>query len=351
MKLLNRPGIVLFIALFLTFGVATACDVPVFRFALERWQPDTYKVMITGQYSEPEKDQLRQPLELINVEVEFLEGEQPRVDLFTPGEHPKRIFSHDAPQQAVAQIADSDIRKAVVDKILSGVSGVFVIVNSGNEAQDNQALIEVNHAIQNAEKQLTILSGVVHADSEEKDLRDPDNNLRSTLDLKIDFDVIVMDRSNDVVITQMLLSVEDDLSDIESVMVFPLFGRGRVLPPFIGKGISRDNLMTPLREITAACSCTIKNQNPGSDIILQADWDARLKGNEVIIDKTLPELMGMGDLHQSKSTPEQTPPVTAEKKPLRSEQPNLPLRWVIVGITGFIILGTFIIRAKGRQSN
>ena len=351
MKLRNRPSIILFIALFLTFGAAVACDVPVFRFALERWEPDAYKVVITGKYSEQAKDELRQLIEFINVEVDFLGGEKPRVDLFSPGEYPQRIFSNDAPQQAVAKIADSKIRKAIVDKILSGVSGVFIILNSGDEARDHQALIEVNQAIQDAEQQLKILSGVVSADSEEKDLRDPDNNLRSKLDLKIDFDVIVMDRSDDVVLTQMLLAVEDDLSDIESVMVFPLFGRGRVLPPFIGNGISRDNLMTPLREITAACSCTIKNQNPGSDIILKADWDARLKGNEVIIEKTLPELTGAGDFHQSKSTPQQTPQVIAEKRSSRPDRPHVSLRWVIAGITGFIILGTFIIRAKGRQSN
>ena len=72
-----------------------------------------------------------------------------------------------------------------------------------------------------------------------------------------------------------LLAVEDDLHEfVDEPMLFVVYGRGRVLPPYIGKGITYDNLAECTEFITGACSCTVKDQNPGVDLLVQYDWEA-----------------------------------------------------------------------------
>jgi len=76
-------------------------------------------------------------------------------------------------------------------------------------------------------------------------------------------------------VVDSLLSLESDLTSEEFAaqpMVFAVFGRGRALPPFVGKGITRDNLLECVYFLTGACSCTVKDQNPGMDLLFATDW-------------------------------------------------------------------------------
>jgi hypothetical protein len=69
--------------------------------------------------------------------------------------------------------------------------------------------------------------------------------------------------------------MEKDLKDEEFVdkpMMFMVFGRGRALPPCIGKGVNRDNLLDCVDFVTGACSCTVKDQNPGMDLLFATNW-------------------------------------------------------------------------------
>ena len=72
-------------------------------------------------------------------------------------------------------------------------------------------------------------------------------------------------------------------------MVFPIFGRGRVLYALVGKGIRADNLGEAARFLIGSCSCQIKEQNPGVDLILSADWKKLLKTDK-LLDEELPKL-------------------------------------------------------------
>jgi len=78
-------------------------------------------------------------------------------------------------------------------------------------------------------------------------------------------------------LVKMLLAVEPDLNDAEYAkdpMVFAVYGRGRAMPPYVGKGITAENLLDCMAFLAGACSCTVKDQNPGMDLLMQFDWDA-----------------------------------------------------------------------------
>jgi hypothetical protein len=73
---------------------------------------------------------------------------------------------------------------------------------------------------------------------------------------------------------RMLMASEPELEKYaDEPMVFVVYGRGRALPAYIGAGITRENLLDCLYFISGACSCTVKEQNPGVDLLVRYDWE------------------------------------------------------------------------------
>jgi hypothetical protein len=71
----------------------------------------------------------------------------------------------------------------------------------------------------------------------------------------------------------MLLNVESDLKDIREPMLFGIFARFKALEPLVAKGISEENINLMIDFLTADCSCLIKDDLPGTDILFAGDWE------------------------------------------------------------------------------
>lgn len=74
--------------------------------------------------------------------------------------------------------------------------------------------------------------------------------------------------------SSMLLSVETDLKDISEPMLFGIFGRFKALEPLLGRGISEENVNLMVDFLTADCSCLIKDDLPGMDILFTNHWES-----------------------------------------------------------------------------
>lgn len=83
-------------------------------------------------------------------------------------------------------------------------------------------------------------------------------------------------------------------------MAFPIFGRGRVLCALVGEGISEMNVEEVCGFVSGACSCVVKYQNPGVDMLMDVRWDAALMGEESAIPEVKqPPLMGLAKFAQA----------------------------------------------------
>jgi hypothetical protein len=72
-----------------------------------------------------------------------------------------------------------------------------------------------------------------------------------------------------------MMTVEPDLAGlVDQPMVFAVYGRARILEPYVGKGITVDNLAQLVEFVTGACSCQVKDANPGVDLLTTWNWDA-----------------------------------------------------------------------------
>lgn len=318
-------------------GAAFACQVPVFRYALERWEPDSYEVVVVGaDLLDPAQ---REVLEFLgnapldrempaNLRVAQVNSdataeaapapapasadklpdlEMPRLELYYPGRLREFLsepfWTGKVTMENARKIVHSPMRTEIVRRILQGDSATWLLVESGNKEKDDAAEQKLVEFSGDAEETLKIPDGVIGANevsnTEYLSPSDAENVLTSDVPLKIAFSVVRLSREDpqEEVLLGMLLSVEDDLGEYANEPIaFPVFGRGRILEPLIGAGLTRDNVLFDSSYLCGACSCQVKEQNPGIDLLVAAAWDAALSGSQVIMEKVLPPLEGAGSL-------------------------------------------------------
>lgn len=293
---MNSPKlpITLFASVLLVAVTAWGCQVPVFRYALERWEPGRYLIKTPT---------VLKTADLANVEVQVTAGikslqlHYPR-QLRQASEQP--IWTAPVNDKNLSLILDSPARQTLRKRLLSGQSAVWLLIESGNATLDNAAEKILETGLKAAQEKLKLPDGVITQD----EANDPEKRhenadvLQSDLPLKIEFSTLRLSRKNEeeAALIAMLMNVEPDLVDyLEEPMVFPIFGRGRALEPMIGKGIHADNVYQAAAYLCGACSCEIKEQNPGIDLLMTADW------GDVGTDEVLPATV---EIQAKPETPE-----------------------------------------------
>ncbi len=263
-------------------AAAMACQVPVFRYALERWEPGAYRVRA------PETLKVDPHA---NVEIEKTAAVT-QLELYYPPKlrqaSEKPIWSAPMSEANVRVMLDSPMRRELMKRLLAGQSAVWLLIESGDAAKDEAAAKVIAEGLRAAQEKLKLPDGVITQDeaNDPKKRHENADVLQSALPLKIEFSTLRMSRGNaeEAALIAMLMHIEPDLSDyVKEPMVFPIFGRGRALEPMIGKGIHVDNIVEAATYLCGACSCEIKEQNPGIDLLMTADWGA------VGTDEVLPE--------------------------------------------------------------
>lgn len=304
-----------------------ACDTPVYRYAMYRWTPTPYEVYYFHEdffqeekYNEKDTASHKaierlsadpeRPANIVLIPVNLFADRDlrgvppdvrkmwqkqenkslPRYLLVSPqGAH---VYSGALTSDEIASLATSAARQRIADLLADGRSGTFVLLTGKDKSANESAEKMLNAlAADVAAGKVDLYSGPQpgpgspSVGSEEV----PDSSLpKSESDIdKEDADKSAPSRQIGVVtlarddpkerwLTEMLLAVEPDLKDKEfedQPMVFVVYGRARALPPYIGKGITRNNMLEVLDFITGACSCTVKEQNPGVDLLTRYDWE------------------------------------------------------------------------------
>ena len=277
-------------------ATAQACNVPVFRFALERWQGDPYQVVVfhRGPLSLAQREEIR-PLEDMQnqfqanavawtVDVDSLKnpvdkelyealGDEPSLP-FIAVQYPAPlritvpVWSAPLSRESVARLTDSAARQEIVRRLAAGQTAVWLLVESGDAVKDKAAEEMLAEQIPLLEQKLKLPELTAT----------PDDTLLTSTPLKVGFSVLRLSRRDmsEEPLVQMLLRSEPDLVERNDAMVFPVFGRGRALLGLVGVEITADNLYDCAAFLVGACSCEVKAQNPGFDLLLAAEWDVLL---------------------------------------------------------------------------
>ena len=277
-----------------------ACSVPVFRYALEHWAPDVYQGLVfhRGELSTENQALLKRHdgsetnrapanLRLRAVNLDEAESEQwlPVWESLNQKELPWLLvraepktglnwihFSLPFNEPSLQSLIDSPTRQEIAKRLEAGQSTVWVMLDSGNETADAEAETRLTDRLKYLQSVLKL------PELSEADIA---NGLISigAADLRLEFSSIRVSRNDpkERWFVESLLNSETDLKDLKEPMVFPIFGQGRALYALVGKGISSETIDNAAIFLTGSCSCEVKEQNPGVDLLMSADWVGLLR--------------------------------------------------------------------------
>jgi len=100
------------------------------------------------------------------------------------------------------------------------------------------------------------------------------------IDSNLNFSVLRLNPKDpdEALTVKMLMGIEPDLEDFAGhPMVFPVYGRGIVLYALVGRGIDENTIRAAAEFLAGPCSCQIKSANPGTDLLVSANWEQEIK--------------------------------------------------------------------------
>ncbi len=283
--------------------ILQACETPVYRYAMYRWNPAPYEIYYF--HNEP----LSSETEAFHTKIKQLVKLQPDqpilnatlipVDLSKDPElkqvlpdikqlwtkHQKELspgYLVTNPQGGVVSVGtlsaeqltsfiDSSQRRQLLAQLAQGKAAVMVLLSGQDPVATKNAEKELRGLVE-AVNQGKVELYQVPDEPAEKDATAEPTPAKPAHTLGL----LTVNRQDpkEAWLIQSLLAVESDLKDLTEPMVFAVYGRARALPPYVGKGITRDNLLQCVEFVTGACSCTVKEQNPGVDLLVRSDWEA-----------------------------------------------------------------------------
>lgn len=291
-----------------------ACKVPVFRYALERWDVDRYTlvVMLNG---EPD-DEIAQAIQRVtevsatdaaNIELQVIDVaklspqqqwqlenfdptvETPHLQIFYPERKGQRKLCWEGAltNSTLDTWLSSPLRSKVADKLVAGASAVFILVEC-EDAELNQKVAATLHlGVQQAMAEIRIPEGVIPRFGANEYLQQHpeaslDDVLRCDVPLKVDFEIdrLAFDDKEEEALRAMGSGLAASSS---GPWLIPIFGRGRMLDAIDAKELSVQKVMNACQYMVGECSCTVKTQNPGVDLLMAANWSEALGGDTVVI--------------------------------------------------------------------
>jgi len=298
-----------------------ACSVPVFRYALEFWAADAYE--LTVFHRGPLGGEGRKAVRLLrgdadqhcaNVTLTLVdlraELDGPLAVLWGQQRHATTpwlvvrfprgagiaaaAWSGPLTLEAPAAVLNSPAREEIATRLLGGVAAVWVLLESGHATKDSEAANVLQTSIAELARTLRLPAPMA---------ADPLGIDETATNLRVAFSVVRVARDDpkESLLVHSLLRTETDLLGFGEPIAFPVYGRGRVLYALVGKGISKRNIEEACAFLAGWCSCRVKAQNPGVDLLMNVDWDG-LVTPIVREAHELPPLSGLSNF-QAKPSP------------------------------------------------
>jgi hypothetical protein len=284
-------------------AAANACNVPVFRYALERWRSDACKVTVfhDGHLSQAQQafiqrlqtasagnngatniEVLRQnTAEDMDDDVSSLWEElSGRPDVPLPYVAVRssvagrtinswRGSMDDAMQ---ARLLSSPVRHELSRRLLTGHSAIWLVLKSDDEDRNQAAVRLLNEQLNRLSREIPMPEGIGL----------PGSELFSDIPLLMKFSVLEIDPADnrEQFLVELLTGFEPDAIQSGEPLVIPVFGRGRAL-----EVIPADQLDAGLIEdltlfLCGPCSCQVKERNPGFDLLMTENWERELFGED-----------------------------------------------------------------------
>lgn len=303
-------------ALALTCLTACACSVPVFRYALDHWHADPFRLELPESVlNQPDATRLLRPLGIgagANVELVPTSGAA-ESRLYRPGEKESPLWEGTLDEAAVSSMVSSPARSEIARRILEGHSFVWILVESADRAANDATASTLD-------KRLAFLKNVTELPF--MDPTDPSNKLGPGPELRVEFSVLRVrnDDPAEALFLKVLAGAKADPELRNGPWLSAVFGRGRALGSWSAKDFGAEEVDEVSLFLLGACSCQVKNLNPGWDLLMGMDWDSELmKAQQSRLAHNGPTATPSGD--ETNGPAPETVTIVAETQPVAAQPP------------------------------
>jgi hypothetical protein len=238
---------------------------------------------------------------------------------------------------------DSPARRQLAKRLLSGESAVWLFVESSDAAKDAAALKLLEDNLKSQEKELKL-----PGDDDGPDFDAP-GQFRTALPLRVAFSVLRVARGNaaEQGLLTLLKNTFEKPPREDAPLVFVIFGQGRVLAALPGDRLEASDIEEICEFLTGPCSCVIKDQHPGFDLLVAADWSAL--GDEPVVRE--PEVPNLAVLAPALAPPPvaatpAAPAVTGGPSPVSLLQ---VIAWTGLGLLVVLaVLTVYLLKREGK---
>jgi len=347
---------------------ASACSVPVFRYALERWVPDNYMVVVNHQQPLPESletavnELLASDMNLVVQEdnsraLTGARNSELRLHFPSTMGIGNPIWTGPLSVNKINAVMRSPLRMKIADMILGGESIVWLLLEGSNKQQNSEASKLLSEELLRNQADLKLPT------IDETDTHIAEAPGRAPL--KIAFSMLSLSKNdaNETILVNTLLNSNPEYLKNDLPMVFPICGAGRAFPPLVGDAINAENIYRVCLFLTGECSCEIKGQNPGFDLPITTNWGC-IESGQSYTEIILPPLTGVvpeepiefqfNTLAECKESKIQSTGLVVNcpselAKPAQSLQ-TLPLTRTIIVTIIFMVLAVIAISVAIRRS-
>lgn len=244
------------LAIFAMLSVeSSACSLPVFRHALERWTVGDYRLEVP--ISETGNVLIGELLanSVGNIRIDRIEGIDQAVLLSPKNETPLWTGSFD--KDSFKRLIASPARQELVARIMAGESAVWVLVAPGSERKELRERLTIAITQFESNAKLPVVS---------------QEDLGAGPELQLKFSVLELDIKDPN--EAEFISVLGGTQNPQNAFIAPVFGRGRVLGVMKPEAATPKNIEQTCRFLIGSCSCQL---DVGWDLLLAVDWNAELQ--------------------------------------------------------------------------
>jgi hypothetical protein len=224
-------------------------------------------------------------------------------------------------------LLDSPLRRELARRIAHGDSAVWVIVECGDKAADDEAARKLDERLK---------QWATAASLPEQDPNDPSSQIGPGPALAMRFSVLRLSRNDarETATLAMLEANSDELKKLRAVPVaFPVFGRGRVLAAVPKENLTPESIDEICAFLTGACSCQVKDSRTGWDLMLSFNWDEELA-------RVVEERQAAEPAKPASTTPAPQPETVTIRGEPAKETAEQSVRWLpwVLGVLIFVVI-------------
>lgn len=324
-RTLVRQGIVALIVLACA-SIVAACNIPVFRFAIERWKSDACELVVFYEQPLSPADEvligeLEQAsilksglanLNVLRVDVNQTTDQELRdlwiatrqkTNLILPAAVARSLkgkgqtinhWQGSLQELRTTNLLRSPVRSELLRRLQEGDAIVWLMLQSSDEKRNKAVRDLLTTQCNKLPKSIQLPEGIGL----------PGSELYSEVPLLLQFSMleIAPDDPAEQYLVRQISGLKFDAFRNGDPLIVPVFGRGRVLEVIPADQLNADLIQELTEFLCGACSCQVKEQNPGFDLLLTTDWNLALFGEGA---EGPPENAAIGS--GQKSTPELIP--------------------------------------------